>query len=251
MRKSAYFVFVFTFLVVFFSISLKSEYIDFSQKAFGKTVERVQRFGDDLYSLINKSQLLEENERLKAELSRIKSLDEENKLIKQENEQLHKMLSLQKKTPYKNKKAANIVALNTFGEFSLIADKGKNSGIKKDDIALWGNALVGKVEQVYSDICYITPITAPDFCVGIINENEDAGLISGESTLCDKNMCRLSFFSNAAESEKDASIFTSGLSDVYPEGIVIGKIQKQNGEAFVKTEVDFFKIRTIHLISSG
>lgn len=251
MKKNAGFVFVFTFLVVFLAVSLKGQYVNFSQKAFGKTVAKVQRLGDDLYSLINKSQLLEENERIKAELSQMNSLSEENKLIKQENERLYELLLLQKSAPYKNKQASSIIGLNTFGEFVLIADKGKNHGIKKDDIALWGNALVGKVEQVYSDICHITPITAPDFCVGVINEKEDAGLISGTPSLYRKNMCKLSFFSNTAEIVKDATVFTSGLSDVYPKGIVVGKIQKQNGQAFIKTEVDFFKIRTVHLISPG
>lgn len=250
MKKSAYFIFIFTFLAVFFAVSLKGQYIDFLQKVLGKTVSKVQRLGDDLYSLVNKSALIEENEQLKIKLSQIKSFEEENKLIKQENERLYELLSLEKNMPYKNKHTANIIGLNTFGEFVLIADKGKKHGIKEDDIALWGNALVGKVEQVYTDICYITPITAPDFFVGIINEAEDAGLISGTSSLYQKNMCKLSFFSNTAQNLTNTTVFTSGLSDIYPKGIVVGKIQKQNEETFVKTEVDFFKIRTIHLISS-
>lgn len=251
MKKSGVFIFIFTFLAVFFAVTLKGQYVNFSQSAFGKTVSKVQRLGDDLYSLINKSQLLEENEQLKAELSQIKSQEAENKLIKQENERLYELLSLEKKMPYKSRQAASIIGLNTFGEFSLIADKGEDHGIEKDDVALWGNALVGKVEQVYSDICYITPITAPDSFVGIMNEKQDAGLTLGTSSLYKKNMCKLSFFSNTAEILTDATVFTSGLSDVYPKGIVVGKIKKQNGETFVKTEVDFFKIRTIHLISSG
>ncbi|MBQ3181814.1 MAG: rod shape-determining protein MreC [Clostridia bacterium] len=251
MKKSGIFIFVFTFVAVICALFLRPQYMNLSRRFFGKVTSAIDSFADDFYATFNNSHLLEENEQLKIKLSYNNSYEVENKLIKQENEKLRKLLDLLPKTPYKNKASANVVGLVTTGKFYLIADKGQNHGIKAGDIALWGNALAGKVSESFSDFSFVTPISAPDVAVGIKNEEDDAGLISGKASLYQKNMCKLSFFSNTAVISSGKSIVTSGLSDTYPAGILVGKIQKENGDWVVKTEVDFFKIRTLQLISSG
>lgn len=251
MKKSSVFIFVFTFVIVMCALGLRVQYINLSQKNFGKATARVRILSENFSSFFKKSSIIEENEQLKTKLTEVNSYKEENKLIKMENERLRELLSLETALPYKNKTAANVVDIQTLGDFLITVDRGKKHGIKPDDIALWGNALVGKVSEVFDEISYITPITSPDITVGIVNENEDVGILTGSPSLYKKNICELAFFSNTAKILNNTTVFTSGMSDVYPRGIVIGKILTQNGEPFVKTEVDFFKIRSLILISPG
>lgn len=251
MKKSGVFIFVFTFLIVMCALRLRVSYINLLQKNFGNVSEKVTMLSENISSFFNKSSIIEENEQLKAKLTEVSSYKEENKLIKAENERLRELLSVKKALPYKNKTAANVVDMQTLGDFLITVDRGKKHGIKPDDVAIWGNSLVGKVSEVFDDVSFITPITSPDITVGIVNENEDIGMIAGSPSLYKKNMCELSFFSNTAKISNNTTVFTSGMSDVYPRGIVIGKILTQNDKTFVKTEVDFFKIRTILLISPG
>ncbi len=251
MKKSSIFVFVFTFVVVMCALGLRSQYINFSQKHFGNATRKVFISSENFSSFFKKSLILEENEQLKTKLAQVHSYKEENKLIKKENDTLRELLSLKKSLPYKNKTAANVIDIQTLGDFLITIDRGKKHGIKPDDIAIWGNALVGKVSEVFDEISYITPITAPFATVGIVNENDDIGILTGAPSLYKKNMCEISFFSNTARILNNTTVFTSGMSDIYPPGIVIGKILTQNGKTFVKAEVDFFKIRTLLLISPG
>lgn len=251
MKKSGIFIFVFTFIIVMFALGLRAQYINLSQKHFGKMTAKVNTLTENFSSFFKKSSIIEENEQLKTKLTEVNSYKEENKLIKKENEKLRELLSLEKTLPYKNKTTANVIDIQTLDDFLITVDRGIKHGIKPDDVALWGNALVGKVSEVFDDISFITPITSPDITAGIVNENEDIGMITGAPSLYKKNMCEISFFSNTSKILNNTTVFTSGMSDVYPRGIVIGKILTQNGRTFVKTEVDFFKIRTLLLISPG
>ena len=249
MKKSGVFIFVFTFFVVICALSLRSEYINFSHKIFGKTTKKIDILTQNVSSFFKKDALLEENERLRIKLAEKNSYEEENKLIKQENENLKKLLSVKETTSFKKMRAVNVVGLNTLGDFFITVDCGKNDGVSEGDVAVWGKTLVGRVSEVFEEFSYVVPITAPDVCVGIINENEDAGIISGAPSLYKDNMCKISFFSNTAKLSDGDTVFTSGLSDNYPLGLVIGKVKIKNGEAYVKTEADFFKIRALHILT--
>ena len=251
MKRCGLFVFIFTFLTVICAFLLRPQYMNFSNKAFFNLTSSIKEIGDSFYAVMNKSELIYENESLKKRLSVVNSYEDENEILKKENENLHKLLRLKKESRYKNTITANVIRLNTLGEFTLTIDCGKNQGVDAGCVAVWGNALVGRVKESFDDFSYVVPITSPDTVVGILNENEDAGLITGKPELYQKNMCELSFFSNTAEAIAESTVITSGLSDVYPKWMIVGKITKENGMAVVKTEVDFFKIRTLSLITSG
>lgn len=248
MKKCGIFIFVFTFSVIICAYVLKPQYMTFSQKWFGGIVAYFNDLSLGFHGLANGKKLAQENEQLKKELSRIHSKDAENARLLQENENLCRLLNLNRKSPYKKQIAANIVRLNTLGEFSLVIDKGQKYGIDVGTVSVWGDALVGKVTEVYDNFSVVTPITSPDSVTGVMNATENAGTVSGSLSLCNKNMCKLDFFSEAVQKSTGDIIYTSGLSDIYPKGLVLGKIHDAKANPTIKTEVDFFKIRTLSLI---
>lgn len=250
MKKYGIFIFVFTLCLMLISSFLRSQYMNVSYNTFSSLKSKITSVSTNLGGLVYGKKLTEENEKLKKELSSLRSLTAENELLKKENEELSKLLSLKKRSPYKKQVTANVLSLNTVGDFSITVDRGKNDGVSVGDVAIWGNALVGKVRESFDNFSYITPITAPDATTGIMNDTLDSGLITGNLSLAYKNMCELSFFLDSATANSHDTILTSGLSHIYPQGLTVGKVHKSNDSLFVKTEVDFFKIRTISLIVS-
>ena len=63
-----------------------------------------------------------------------------------------------------------------------------------------------------------------------------------------KNLCELSLFSQDVKVYTQDAVVTSGLSDIYPEGLMIGRVQKVGDKIIVKCEVDFFSARTIAIV---
>lgn len=250
MKKIGLFIFVFTFSVLIFSFSLKAQYVNLSNKIFSKITQNINSGAENLYAALSRRELLDENENLKKELSKSNFYKIENKLLKNENDDLYKLLSLKKNSSYKVKANAKVIKINSTGNFTLTVDCGKNQGIKKDDVAIWGNALVGRVTECFDSVSIVTPISAPQISTGIVNEKEDAGLITGKMELYKSNMCDVSFFSNTAQKPLGSIVTTSGLSDTYPKGLLVGTIKKRNADTVIKTEVDFFKIRSLSLIAS-
>lgn len=251
MKKNGVLVFVFTFVLIFISFSFSHHYKELSHNIFGKVTSGIYTAKENIYTFLKKSEITKENDRLKTELSEKNSYKEENKFLRKENENLRELLKIRNESPSSDKTAAEVIGISRSSDFTITVNRGKNHGIKKDNIAVFGNMLVGKVSEVFSDFSFVTPITAPDTTVGIVTGNEDVGMISGANALYRKNMCELSFFSNTAKFAQNETVYTSGMSDIYPRGMVIGKIKSKDGKAYVKTEVDFFKIRTLDLISTG
>ncbi len=250
MKKLWVFIVVFSFTAVTLSTFFKSEYLTYSHNFFGGITSNLKETAYAFDGILKGKHLKEENENLKKQLSENKSIQAENDLLKKENQELYQLLKLNKEAYGNNVVNAQVKKVNTVADFSLTVDKGTHSGVKAGDICVWGKAIVGRVTESFDDFSVVTPITAPNSTVGIINSKGDAGVISGNLSLCNKNMCEISFFSDTAKVENHEIIVTSGLSDIYPKGLTVGKIEKEKNTTLLLTEVDFFKIRTVSLISS-
>ena len=250
MKKLWIFIVVFSFITVMLSTFFKSQYLTYSHKLFYGISTNLKETASVFDGFFKGQRLKEENENLKKQLSQNTQFEAENKLLKKENEELNELLRLNRENYGKNIVNAKISDINTTSNFTLTIDKGTRSGVSLGDVCVWGNALVGSVTEAFDDFSIITPITAPNVTVGIMNTNNDAGVILGNLALFKKNMCEISFFSDAVETTPDETIVTSGFSDIYPKGLTVGKIKHSGDSVRLLTEVDFFKIRTVSLISA-
>ena len=249
MKKNAIVIFVFTFLVVFLSMTAKVSLVEFSHNHLSTLKSKVSGYGKSLENFFNQNDIARENEELKIELSHYQKNAIENDALKKENEELKSLLALRKRPDLKMKTYATVCDILTEGDFLVIIDKGKNQGVSKGDIAVWGGALYGKVYEAFDDFSHIKPITAPDSVTGVHTPDKSAGLILGSLANFEKNLCELSLFSDDVKVYAGENIVTSGLSDIYPEGLLIGKIQSAGEKITVKSEVDFFSARIIAIAS--
>ena len=166
-----------------------------------------------------------ENEKLKKENMELKIQKERNQKILEENERLSKLLEMKENTIYKgNLKFARV----SFSDISnlnnkIFIDLGEKDGIKVDMIAVYGDYLVGKIIDVYSDYSVVELITNPNSIISAKTEADILGIARGS----DEEDGLLYFQPSIVEDnlKEGEEIVTSGVSNIFPEGIKIGKIE--------------------------
>ena len=247
MKKVALFCVCFTFFVLVFASLFGSKYKNVSLQIFEKPREFIIDLSDGIYSFINQKHLFFENQSLKEKLT-AQNTSADYERIKSENEELKKALSLSEKRSQKCV-TARVTAINTDANFRITLDRGANHGVSRNDVVVFGNALAGKISEVYPAYSIFIPVTAEENTTGIADKNNTPGIVTGSISLSKKNMCNLSFFSDSEATPGD-EIVTSGLSDIYPAGLLVGKIHSIDKDITVKTETDFFKTRIFSVILS-
>ena len=183
--------------------------------------------------------LREENRNLVIKSSRAASLEVENRL-------LAKLLNY---IPPKDAEysTAKVVAEegNAFSRALIVYTAG-NDKVKKGQIALSDNGVVGRVEKVgsaYSKILMITDINSK--IPVVIERTRTRGILSGNNTSNPK----LIFTPLEAEIAIGDKVVTSGVAGVFPSGLPVGKIisiDKNNIQ--IKTFSNLDKIEYVRLV---
>lgn len=165
--------------------------------------------------------LKDENENLKKQLIELTLQQKSYHALIEENKRLKYLLGLKES----NKDViavANVVSKGSNKFLKTIwIDKGSNHGIKKGYPVVTHNGLVGKVISVKSDYSEIILITDPNFSVAVrIDRNRVEGILSGKG----KN-CIIKYVPLEEEILTGDRLITSGLDEVFPEGILVGTVK--------------------------
>ena len=171
-------------------------------------------------------EIIAENENLKKENMELKIQKERNQKILEENERLLKLLEMKENGIYKgNLKFARVSFSNINNLNSKIfIDLGAEDGIKIDMITVYGDYLVGKIVAVHNNYSEIELITNPNSIISAKTMRDILGIARGS----DEEDGLLYFQPSIVEDnlKEGDEIVTSGISDIYPEGIKIGKIEE-------------------------
>ena len=169
--------------------------------------------------------IIAENENLKKENMELKIQKERNQKILEENERLSKLLEMKENTIYKGELKFARVSFSDISNLNnkIFIDLGEKDGIKVDMIAVYGDYLVGKIIDVDSDYSIVELITNPNFVISAKTEADILGIARGS----DEEDGLLYFQPSIVEDtlKKGEEIVTSGVSNIFPEGIKIGKIE--------------------------
>ncbi len=135
----------------------------------------------------------------------------------------------------------------------LIVGAGSNEGVKVNQNVVYKNGLVGKVSKVTSKLTYVLLPTDPDSKIPVVVGPSEMvrGIVIGQfnsSIILDQIVQTEHISSNE-------SIFTSGESEDYLQGLLIGKVGKtisQETDLFKKTSVvpvfDYNKLTTVFIV---
>ena len=169
-----------------------------------------------------------ENENLKKENMALKLGKIRDEKIYEENERLLKLLAMKENNLYTGELKFARVSFSDINNLNnkVYIDLGEEDNIKVNMIAVYGDYLVGKVSKVYDNYSELELITNPNSIVSARTEDDVLGIARGS----DEENGLLYFQPSVYEDNLtiDDEIFTSGVSDIYPEGIKIGKIEKVN-----------------------
>ncbi|MBI5212641.1 MAG: rod shape-determining protein MreC, partial [Nitrospirae bacterium] len=175
----------------------------------------------------------EENKLLKKELTGALLEKQRYAEILHENKRLKELLSLKEHSP-KYVASARVIArgydklLHT-----MILDKGKNSGIKKDMAVITAKGLAGKIYSVKDEFSEVLLLSDPNFSVAVrLQNSRREGIVAGTGY----RHSLLKYIPPEEVVEKGESAVTSGLDGIFPPGLPVGLV------SHVRTEgIEFFQ----------
>ena len=171
-------------------------------------------------------EIIAENENLKKENMELKIQKERNQKIHEENERLLKLLEMKENSIYKGNLKFARVSFSDINNLNnkIFIDLGSKDGIKTDMIAVYSDYLVGKIVEVHDNYSEVELITNPNSIISAKTMGDILGIARGS----DEEDGSLYFQPSIVEDnlKEGDEIITSGISDIYPESIKIGKISK-------------------------
>ncbi len=197
-----------------------------------------------------------ENAELKKRLQEMeRELDTVYRLQK-ENENLKNLLSFKEQFE-QELIASNIISKDSGNWFEIFTiDKGSKDGIAVNDPVINSNGLVGRVSRVDLLSSKVVSIIDTESSVSArLSKSRDQVVLKGDVQLRTQGLCRLDYIPPDVEVAVGDKIETSGMSSLYPKGIIIGeitKIVKNEGQfdyyAIVKPAVDFRRLEEVAVI---
>lgn len=170
--------------------------------------------------------IIAENENLKKENMKLKIEKVKEQEIYEENERLLKLLEMKENSIYKGSLKFSRVSFSDINNLNnkIFIDLGSKDGIKIDMITVYGDYLVGKIVAVHDSYSEVELITNPNCIISTKTMGEVLGIARGS----DEEDGLLYFQPSIVEDnlKEGDEIITSGISDIYPEGIKVGKIEQ-------------------------
>ena len=217
--------------------------------------------------IFHQDNIVEENQKLKEENMQLRLDNLRTDKIEEENERLLKLLEMKESKAYRDVIKFTRVIFSDANDINnrLYIDLGKKDGIRVDMIAVYGDYLVGKVSKTFDTYSVVDLISNPNTMVSSrlikevekvenkennkeVNVPEEPLGLQNEEQVTHKvgEKIKINILGVARGSDEEDGllyfqpsiydnnitvgdeIYTSGLSNIYPEGIKIGKIEDIN-----------------------
>jgi len=139
---------------------------------------------------------------------------------------------------------------------SFILDKGTKDGITPNMVVVTSEGLVGIIVEVGHNWSKVQTLLDSTFAASsMILRTRDIGILKGREELISKNLAELFYISKDSDVGVNDVVITSGMGDVLPKGILIGKVfsvstdeQDLTKKIYVKPMVDFDNIEYVFIV---
>ena len=204
-------------------------------------------------------------------LTRNYSLEESNNFLRYQNTLLALENSQMRNALLENQRLRNLIGFQETNQFNLIAakviggsfsgvmnnivlDVGKQDSVKKNMPLVLPNGLVGKIYEVGKNYSTGQLLLDQNFRVSAkILRSGARGIVSWKGG----RICNLDEIANRSDVKIGDLVMTSGYSEIFPEGIYIGRVlsASNNKRNFfmdikVKPDVDFNTLEEVLVIMS-
>ena len=171
--------------------------------------------------LENKKEILQENKILSKKVTFLSLELKRYESLAEENNRLRDMLEFKDKTDY-DTISAEVVARNPNNWVSsFYLNKGEQEGLKPGCAVCSAEGLLGKVTDIGEHLSTVMLIDHPGFKTGgMLKSSRINGIIAGGGA----ERVKILYLPVDADIKVGEEVVTSGLSGIFPEGILIGKI---------------------------
>ncbi len=179
----------------------------------------------------------------------LRGLEEANK----ENARLKKLLEFRQTIPSKTIAARVIGWDPSPWRKTIILDKGRKHGIKKDMAIIVPEGLVGRVIAVGAFASRAILITDPDARVSAIADQSRAqGIVAGTGS----EKLKMIYLEPDSGVAVEETVLTSGMGGLYPKGLRVGKISSIGKDmtglqAQIESFVKFSKLEEVLCLASS
>ncbi len=188
------------------------------------------RLGKWQYLLEEKQQLEEKLQDLAQEEARLKLENQELREYRAEALRLEALLGFKEANPHETLLGARIIARSPDNWNQMITvDQGYDQGVRKNMAVVSPDGLVGIVASVTRNTSRIDLLTDRNIAVGIILEQsrETNGIAEGTGSAQALRVKNVPYYSAMREGDR---VITSGLSEIYPKGIIVGTVKEVTRE---------------------
>ena len=167
--------------------------------------------------------------------------------IERENEKLRKMLEMRSKNPAEYIAADVALVEDLNSSERIFIDKGKNDGISLNLPVMYDGFLIGKISKVGSNYSEVTLLTSKNSRTSVVINGTDMQILRGNGN---GTFSIFNYNENVTE-KSNFRIETSGTSDLFPRGLIIGSFYIKDLNSFKQTkEVKFRPSYQIYDIQS-
>ncbi len=182
-----------------------------------------------------------------------------NESLEKEILELKEVLQLNRTmTEYSIENATILLRNKSYWFNTLMIDKGKKNGIKKDMAVITSNGLIGKISKVYSNSSEIKLITSDDLNYKVsvsikVNGTDNYAILNGYDQ--ESNLLKITGVSKTTDVKEKDVVVTSGLGELFPAGIYVGTVEKIKNDKYnlsktlyIKTKQDFNNIHYVSIL---
>ena len=181
----------------------------------------VNLFSESKDSFITKALLKEKIKNLEEIVYNLSIQAQENKLIKAENKLLRNILKIQKDFGIIGKNAEIILPEVRNGYSIITINKGLGNNIKIGAPVINHKGLVGQIINTSENYSEIKPITSKTYAVpAIMNNGKENVILYGNGN----GELEIPLFPTSSSIQINDTFITSGIDDIYPKGINIGRV---------------------------
>lgn len=226
-----------------------------AQMTFAKPAHLISDFVENIQDL---QQTYEENKVLKERLDEYAQIKVKADRLEKENEELKALIGKEKDLASFAIHHASVIARDQDQwQETLTIDKGEVQGIKKDMAVVTADGMIGKIKSVGKITSTVQLLSNVDRTnrthVAIQAEHNVYGLIEGYNT--EKQQLIIQQIPAEEKIKKGMDVITSGLANVFPKGLYIGKVVKVEPDqygltqtAYVKPAANFYNIENVIVV---
>lgn len=225
---------------------------------FGLATGAQQLTGKAGDSIQSRTELARQNELLHRENQQLRLQVMQSDEVARENDRLRKLFQWQQQSRWKSRlKLAHVLLRDPANWWHAVQiDLGSRDGLRTNLTVLTTDGLVGRVNSVGLTRSQVVLIGDPNCKVSALVENEtrDTGVIGAGGPLY-TSLVELSYLSRNASLKPGQQVVTSGLGEIFPAGIRIGKVVDSRPveyglytEARVKLEVNLGALEEVWVL---